>query len=148
MDCKLVLLSSGAEESFMIRDGVAVVGRDTDNDIQLMSPSVSRHHAEVHNLPNVCELEDLSSANGTFVNGNRISVAKLQNGDEIQMGDCRLRFDECGEDSVEGSGQNYEYSERAEMDTIMIRRPPNETSKIDDQAPPLPTIASPLKPKE
>ena len=144
MDCKLILTTSGIEESFSLREGISAIGRDSDNDIQLMSPGVSRHHAEINNMPCTCELEDLSSANGTLVNGVRISVVRLKNGDEIQMGDCRLRFVEYAEDSGNDDGKRYEYSERAGMDTVMIKRPPEESG--EKPRPEKPRV-QPLKPK-
>jgi len=133
MDCKLILSSGGVAETFIIKEGVSTVGRESDSDIQVMSPSVSRHHAEIHNMSSVCELEDLDTPNGTYLNGERISVAKLSDGDEVRLGETRFRFVSGGaSDSGDDSVQSYEYSDRAEMPTIMMKRPHHDDGEFDD----------------
>lgn len=154
MDCRLVLISSGMNESFALRDGVTTIGRDSDNDVQLMSPEVSRHHAEIHNLPNVCEIEDLGSANGTYINGEPIASANLHDGQEVRIGDCILRFELAASNLADGSATTYEYSDRSRFDTVLIQAPPlkdgDDGGESDGRAPedeePAPTIIRPLKP--
>ena len=158
MECKLILISSSMNETFALRDGVTTIGRDSDNDIQLMSPDVSRHHAEIHNLPNVCEIEDLDSANGTWINGEQIATAALYNGHEIRIGDCVLRFELSVGDSLEGSPTPYEYSDRSRFDTVLIQAAPfaddadvaddgdSDDAALEDEEP-APTIIRPLRPK-
>ena len=49
------------------------IGRASDNDIVLIHPSVSRNHLELfYDGEGNVFLTDLNSANGTFVNGQRI----------------------------------------------------------------------------
>lgn len=153
MECRLVLVSSGVNETFALKDGVTTIGRDSDNDIQLMSPDVSRHHAEIHNLPNVCAMEDLESANGTYINGEAITSSNLHDGQEIRIGDCILRFELAASNLAEGTATTYEYSDRSRFDTVLIQTAPFrdlEGDGSDDQEPagdePEPTIVRPLKP--
>lgn len=64
------------------------IGRSQDNDVVLTHPSISRQHAELFSDPmgNVF-LTDLDSANGTFVNGRRISGSvQLQPSDLVKLG--------------------------------------------------------------
>jgi predicted component of type VI protein secretion system len=125
MDCKLVVTLGGAEgETYSLRDGVTSVGRDTDNQIQLMSDRVSRHHAKFTNLSVICRLEDLNSTNGTLVNGRKITSYDLKNGDEVTIGELVMRFEETsGWDSESrGSSQQRQYSERSQMATVMLER--------------------------
>ena len=69
------------------------LGRDPDNQIQLHDGEVSRHHAEIHELPDGgYELRDLGSSNGTFVNAVSVRSRKLQNGDHVQLGGSLLLF--------------------------------------------------------
>src|SRR5208282_4788327 len=50
------------------------IGRVPDNDLVLSDLNVSRHHAELRKSPTGSyEIVDLSSHNGTFVNGQRVS---------------------------------------------------------------------------
>jgi predicted component of type VI protein secretion system len=70
-----------------------VFGRQTEGYGQLANdPELSRHHAEVSRLATgEYRLEDLSSTNGTFVNGARLQApAVLALGDEIELGSSKL----------------------------------------------------------
>lgn len=68
------------------------VGRLPDNDIRIDNPAVSGHHSLVINILNDSFLEDLSSTNGTYVNGKLIKKHALQHGDVITIGHHQLRF--------------------------------------------------------
>ena len=142
-------------ETFALNDGITTIGRDSDNDIQLMSPEVSRHHAQIHNLPSVCDIEDLDSANGTYINGDPITKRNLREGHDIRIGDCVLRFELCSSDLADGSPTAYEYSDRSRFDTVMIRMAPSsdrEDVEPDEPEPvaekPAPTMLRPLRRKE
>lgn len=50
----------------------------------------SRHHCLLEIAPPQCFLRDLSSTNGTFVNGIRVETAHLKSGDRIQGGETVL----------------------------------------------------------
>jgi pSer/pThr/pTyr-binding forkhead associated (FHA) protein len=68
------------------------VGRDAGNSIVVDDPAVSREHAAIVPLGNDHILEDLESANGTLVNGKRVSRRILQHGDVIALGRFHLRY--------------------------------------------------------
>jgi ABC transport system ATP-binding/permease protein len=74
--------------------GVMVIGRDHDRvQIHLPHPQVSRLHANIALQGATAALTDLSSANGTFVNGQRISgAAALRPGDQVDIGPYALLF--------------------------------------------------------
>lgn len=64
-----------------------VMGRSTDVNCQVEDDGVSRKHAKVSQSPNgQYQLVDLGSTNGTFLNGIKVSIATLQDGDKIQVG--------------------------------------------------------------
>jgi ABC-type multidrug transport system ATPase subunit/ABC-type multidrug transport system permease subunit len=69
------------------------IGRDDDNDVVLDDPNVSRFHAEVVKENGQIEVRDLTSRNGTRVNGQPTRRAVLQTGSEIGIGPYRLIFD-------------------------------------------------------
>lgn len=69
------------------------VGRSQENDIRFDNDTVSSHHAEIYHLPDGSfQICDLDSTNGTWVNGQRVRAALLQNGDVVELGEVRLRF--------------------------------------------------------
>jgi len=70
-----------------------VIGRHPDCDIVLDSATVSRQHVEVTRDGAEVWIHDLRSRNGTTVNGRPIAERQpLQDGDEVVIGDQRLRF--------------------------------------------------------
>lgn len=68
------------------------VGRESDNVIVIADASVSAHHAWFRWTSDGWYLEDLHSANGTFVNSRRVSYGKLGNGCVIQFGKVAVEF--------------------------------------------------------
>jgi DNA-binding CsgD family transcriptional regulator len=76
-------------------DGLRLtIGRSTDNDVALAGDNeVSRFHALLERVATGWFVRDLSSKNGTFVNGERIGGDRpLRNGDDIRIGHTRLVF--------------------------------------------------------
>jgi signal transduction histidine kinase len=68
------------------------VGRDMANAIRLHDTEVSRRHAEIRCNDDRCELVDLGSSNGTYVNGQRVERWTLSSGDQVQLGRSLLLF--------------------------------------------------------
>ena len=74
---------------------LCTIGRHPTNLVVLLDPMVSRHHAEVIRTPHGRYLlRDLCTRGGTFVGGERVIERFLVDGDEIQVGQARLRFEE------------------------------------------------------
>jgi len=90
---KLVLSSGGSVvfQCFVDKERLGV-GRDPTNQIVINDPSVSRAHAAIVPVGNDHILEDLKSANGTFVNGTRMRRRILQHGDVVELGAFNLRY--------------------------------------------------------
>lgn len=72
--------------------GRSVIGRTIDNDIQIRSKFVSRHHAQVITSPGRCIVEDLNSTNGTFVGARRVTQHQLKDGDVVNLGEHKLIY--------------------------------------------------------
>jgi pSer/pThr/pTyr-binding forkhead associated (FHA) protein len=65
------------------------IGRDESNDIVINEPRISRNHAIIKDIGNgYYEIKDLNSANGTFVNGNRIIESIISHTDKIEVAGC------------------------------------------------------------
>jgi len=69
------------------------IGRIKDNHIVLDSPTISRLHAYVTHEADAYWLTDNKSLNGTLLNGQPVSKARLSAGDIIQIGSFLLTFD-------------------------------------------------------
>ena len=80
------------ERMFRIVPGSArTIGRATGADFILEAPLVSRVHCRVTAQSNGdLEVLDLESTNGTFVNGERVETAPLQEGDRLKVGRVEL----------------------------------------------------------
>jgi ABC-type multidrug transport system ATPase subunit/pSer/pThr/pTyr-binding forkhead associated (FHA) protein len=63
-----------------------VFGRGPEADVRLDSPIVSRRHARVVRQGTAFRLDDLSSSNGTYLNGDRVEAAVLREGDRFVVG--------------------------------------------------------------
>ena len=75
----------------IIPGGVRTIGRATGADFILDGALVSRVHCRVTALPTgELEVTDLDSTNGTFVNGRRVSTARLGTGDRLRLGRVEL----------------------------------------------------------
>ena len=74
-------------------DRVVVFGRNTDADIQVLAPEISRCHARLLIEADRSVIEDLGSKNGTTLNGRDLTDAhELAPGDVIGFGAARLTY--------------------------------------------------------
>ena len=80
-------------KNFSLQDGGRTIGRAPGNDVVLENLLVSGHHARIHQTGGDYILTDLQSKNGTYVNGARITTAKLKHGDQILVGKHTLVFE-------------------------------------------------------
>jgi DNA-binding winged helix-turn-helix (wHTH) protein len=77
---------------WLLLEGSNIIGRAPDAAIHCDAAGVSRHHARILVSKGEAALEDLGSKNGTYLQGTRITSARLSNGDEIRLGTARLTF--------------------------------------------------------
>lgn len=84
----------GPQRSYAINpEHVVAVGRAAKvNSIALDDPSVSAQHFKIVPKGEDFYVVDLDSSNGTFVNGERVRVHKLHNGDTIMAGQVECQF--------------------------------------------------------
>ena len=76
----------------VLLEGANIIGRAPDATIQCDATGVSRHHARILVSKGEVTLEDLGSKNGTYLQRERITSARLSDGDEIRLGTARLTF--------------------------------------------------------
>lgn len=128
--------SDGRTEKVPIpkEDGSVVkIGRELDNDVVLVDPRSSRHHAEVRRAGSVLEIRDLDSANGTIVNKEKLEPnawSRLLPGQQVQLAETKFAWEKPV----------------AQQSTVAMVRPKDNTamSKIPPPSPaPAPAPAKP-----
>jgi hypothetical protein len=84
---RLVIHLSDGDRVVNLREGQIPVGRGAEAGVRLALPEVSTHHAELRWDGAELWMRDLSSTNGTEVNGRRVTAwTALHNGDRIRWG--------------------------------------------------------------
>ncbi|NEP60602.1 MAG: FHA domain-containing protein [Symploca sp. SIO2G7] len=83
-------------QEFLLSSDLATIGRASDNSLVLSNDlAVSRHHAQISKENDSYVLTDLSSSDGTYLNGIKLSPyipQPLAEGDLIHIGDFELQF--------------------------------------------------------
>lgn len=93
---KVAILRFGGEDSdkvAVIRDNISV-GRASENDVTIKDDAISKRQFHIKKTSKGYNLIDLKSANGTFVNGERVKSVILKNKDVIKIGDEIIVFEE------------------------------------------------------
>ena len=75
-----------------LRMGRTIIGRTPDNDLQIDSRFVSRHHCQIVTKADGCVVEDLNSTNGIVVKAKRVRRHSLNDGDVITIGKHDLLY--------------------------------------------------------
>lgn len=70
--------------------GPVVIGRQQDCEISVASEEISRRHALVKPNADGLMVEDLGSANGTFINGKRVQTGLMRPGEELRLDTIRF----------------------------------------------------------
>ena len=107
-------LYADREESIYKVTGTLGVGRGDDNEVLLLDDHISRRHAQLELRNGVVWLRDYGSANGTFINGERLrGGVRLFHGDEISFDTLRFQ--------LVGKGQDLTPVRRQQTATEIIR---------------------------
>ncbi len=90
-----------------LKEGRTSLGRGQQNDIvvgRTHGSPVSAEHAEIRVHADQCELEDLDSTNGTFVNGTKVRAVRLHDGDRVELGKDGPAFEFRSQESRRSAG--------------------------------------------
>jgi general secretion pathway protein A len=89
-----ILLASGGKTILEreLRPGRLVIGRTSDNDLQIDSKFISRHHCQIVTQSDSCLIEDLNSTNGIFVKSKRVRRHNLNDGDVVLVGQHEIMY--------------------------------------------------------
>jgi general secretion pathway protein A len=88
----LVATDGRTVEERMLRVGRMIVGRTPDNDLQIDSRFVSRHHCQIVTTMHSSVIEDLNSTNGIYVKSKRVRRHYLNDGDVVVIGKHELIY--------------------------------------------------------
>ena len=122
---------------FPVRRGEYLIGRSPYCSIVVANPLASRRHCALRLAPEGLILVDLGSANGTYVNGTRVSgEVPLKAGDRVRIGSETLVIEQ-----VDDAGQRE--ARRTRHDTVQTPSPPSsntsppghaETDSFEDES--------------
>jgi len=115
---------------FEVKDTVITIGRDETQTIQILDQGVSRSHAEIFRIGEMCFIRDLNSTNGSYVNNQKVSEEVLKADDELLIGTTILVFEDRAH-SEDGRTQ--------ELDAAEEDKPPQVTTvdlKVDKERAP------------
>jgi pSer/pThr/pTyr-binding forkhead associated (FHA) protein len=83
-----------AGRTYNLSKRVNLIGRGRDSSTTIIDPSVSRVHAKISiEDDGTVRLEDLKSANGTFVDARRVTSSALADGDVIRIGNVEFKVE-------------------------------------------------------
>jgi pSer/pThr/pTyr-binding forkhead associated (FHA) protein len=90
---KLLVATDGRTvQEIALTQGRVIVGRTADNDLQIDSRFVSRHHCQITTSANSSVIEDLNSTNGIYVKSKRVRRHYLNDGDVVMVGKHELIY--------------------------------------------------------
>src|SRR2546421_6953022 len=87
---------SGVEKSYPMRQLAVTIGRSDHCDIAVKDSSMSGRHAEIRKSDGEIKVRDLGSANGIYLNGERVEEAELFDGDVLRLGQTPVRVGVVG----------------------------------------------------
>ncbi len=87
-----VLDGSHTQQEIPLLPGRIIIGRTPDNDVQIDSRFISRHHCQITTTHQACIIEDLNSTNGLYVRSLRVHRHYLRDGDVVLIGKHELVY--------------------------------------------------------
>jgi two-component system, cell cycle response regulator len=86
----IVLQGASVGAMFKLDGPESTIGRGSSSQVRLQDDGISRRHARIVRIGSDVYVEDLESANGTIVNGERVARAALKDGDKIRIGSTTI----------------------------------------------------------
>jgi general secretion pathway protein A len=122
--------------------GRFIIGRTPDNDLQIDSKYISRHHAQIITSASTSVLEDLNSTNGIYVRAKRVRRRMLNDGDVVQIGQHEIMyFDERLSRTRVLPGEGEDDAMPLAQDAMQDRKQTTADTNDDEPAEPMPIRA-------
>jgi pSer/pThr/pTyr-binding forkhead associated (FHA) protein len=96
----LTIVVEGVEQKVPLESASVTLGRGLESDVRLKDIKASRRHCQVVKTPKGYQCVDLSSGNGTYVNGIQIKSQMLSPGDKITIGSTTVIFEDAPRSAV------------------------------------------------
>lgn len=84
----------GNQTELLLADKPITIGRSPDADIITLDERASRMHCGIRIWDGEYYVKDLKSKNGTYLNNQRVEMAKIKPGDKIRLGNSILTVDD------------------------------------------------------
>lgn len=95
-NCPSLIPSDPRQKTYYLTKNLTLIGRSEMNDLIPKSKAVSPMHSRIEKVGGKYKLVDLTSSQGTFVNGRRIDARFLHDGDEISFESIKYTFSMTG----------------------------------------------------
>ncbi len=129
----IVKLGDTVVHKYIFDKEIMSVGRARDNDIVIENLSVSRNHARIRKEGDRFILTDLNSANGTYVNGVRITRVEIVNDDVVTVGKHKLHFIDIRPTDEEVIGEAFGAERTMLVDRLQLAQLMVSKGKQKDQ---------------
>lgn len=135
-----VTLKGRPVKEFRFSEPRITIGRDPSSNIFLDNPGISREHAVLERKGNGIYVQDMGSANGTFLNDDQVRRERVREGDKVRIGkfslEIALRDDRRGTtDAGRSPGAAFEGTmvlETAQIDRLITRAKEAESQVAAD----------------
>jgi pSer/pThr/pTyr-binding forkhead associated (FHA) protein len=136
---RLVPTSGPPASTVEITASETMVGREPGCDVLLSDGSVSRKHAKIERRGAVWAVVDQGSANGTYVDSQKVGEALIKNGQELRFGTVAFRVETADESELTVAGNAPEA-------TVLATPAPVAPKPKPTAPPPLPKSSSAAPP--
>jgi DNA-binding NtrC family response regulator/pSer/pThr/pTyr-binding forkhead associated (FHA) protein len=112
----------GFSKKYPLEKSAITIGRDETNDIVIDNDFISRKHVKITPTPNSFVVEDAGSANGIFVNNEKVKKAELKINDSFKAGEIIFSFE---------TGETTEFTLSKEFRSSFIKEAKDKGIKIE-----------------
>jgi FHA domain len=95
-NCPSLIPADPRQKTYYLTKNITLIGRSEMNDLIPKSKAVSPMHSRIEKVAGRLKLVDLTSSQGTFVNGRRVDIRYLNDGDEISFESIKYTFSTTG----------------------------------------------------
>ncbi len=110
------LLIEGSNNFYQIQGKTLTIGRSSQCEITISDNRSSRRHCEVGQDEEGYYVKDLNSFNGTFVNGKRITLHRLNPNDKIKIGSMSFLFES---EDLENQGSSSQGKDKLSVEAFL-----------------------------